>query len=356
MKNGPYKYIHIISRKIKTIDYAHPLENIKDKTEMFYLLQNDLQINDFEDISEGKKNLFRIYQNHLYYNIFIEFPDGGGRDISFNGTSKKVSIPFHQKSFQKLIDNYERVLVINIYVPLDEQNCPIFSERVYLIVKPKEIYSSKVFKNKTSNPSSRWVKLEEILDILNNKIYKCNSKQNVYIVHWEKIRWFFDNILKTEYANMINSELTNIKFTDLNEENGNKYKKYRQLFREKLILERGIKCEIIGCKIKTLELMIASHIKPVHIIIKDKTLNEEQKNMEISDTSNGFLLCPNHDKLFDKFLITFDSKGFLKISNTIIHESLYLNLINSSYTINVASDGTAKYLEFHNVTFNLKNK
>lgn len=355
-----YLYKHIINNKITELDKKHPLENQANKLFFIDFLCKDLNLekSNINEISEGKNNLFIIYFEKNYYNIFIEFPDGGGRDISFNSTSKKIAIPFHIKAFKKILENYEPVLVINLYIPLKSNKKDLDLEnRVYLIINPQEIYSSKVIKNKTSNSSSRWVKLEEILDIINNKVYKLNNKKNVYIVHWKKIKWFFDNILKEEYLNMINYELSNISLTDLDNSKKNKYvyTKYRQLFRELLISNRGIKCEIINCKIDIIQLLVASHIKPVNMILKNKNLIHEQKIAEISDPNNGLLLCPNHDALFDKFFITFDQNGLL-ITTKIIHDKIEIfNLSNNLKMINVNKQMN-KYLKFHNFLLKTKEK
>ncbi|AXF96532.1 HNH endonuclease signature motif containing protein [Spiroplasma phoeniceum] len=356
MKKYPYSYKHIVSGNITELEKPHPLDNIKDKSIFIEYLLKDLKITNVEEISNGKKNLFKIYYKNLYYNIFIEFPDGGGKDISYNSTSKKIAIPYHTTAFKKIINNYERVLVINIYVPLDDNGNPDFSKKVYLIVDPKQIYLSNVIKKETYNSSSRWVKLEEILDVINNKIYKYNNKKNVYIVYWEKLEWFFNDILKKEYIAMINSELSNIPLSDLTDENNKKYNKYRRLFREMLISNRGIECEIINCRINILELMVASHIKPVNKIINDKSLDKLQKITEISDPNNGFLLCPNHDGLFDKFLITFNSNGILKISRSIVGQISYFNLVNETKVINISGREMIKYLEFHNKEFNFREQ
>lgn len=71
-------------------------------------------------------------------------------------------------------------------------------------------------------------------------------------------------------------------------------------FREKL-LKRNDSCQICGISAKH---TIASHIKPWAVA----------ENTERLDLDNGFLLCPNHDRLFDKGYITFDNKGHIMIS------------------------------------------
>lgn len=352
------KYLHIVSEKITNTE-QHELDNTKDKSIFIKYLIKDLGIKHFQDISDGKNNLFRIIFSNFYYNIFIEFPDGGGRDVTKNDTHKKIAIPFHIRPFQRIIEDNQNVLVINIYVPLNDEHKPDYINRIYLIIKPSEIYSSKVLKNKTWNPSSRWVDLKDILSVLKNENFMSNPNKNVYIVHPKKIQWFFKNILKKEYAEMIkqmmNFELERINLLKLIDENSKKYNKYRKLFRENLISQRGIKCEINNCKIRSIELMIASHIKPVNKIINDESLNKEEKIKEISDPNNGFLLCPNHDALFDQFLISFDINGVLITSESFINEIHNFNLKNNSKTISIIDkDKVEKYLKYHKNYFLLK--
>jgi predicted restriction endonuclease len=59
------------------------------------------------------------------------------------------------------------------------------------------------------------------------------------------------------------------------------------------------------CSVANKELLFASHIKPW-----EKSTSEEKTNL-----NNGLLLCPNHDKLFDKGFISFDSNGSILISS-----------------------------------------
>lgn len=75
------------------------------------------------------------------------------------------------------------------------------------------------------------------------------------------------------------------------------------VFREALINIYGQKCMI--CKVQGKEFVIASHIKPY----------SKSNFNEATDTNNGLLLCPNHDKLFDLGFISFDNNGKILISN-----------------------------------------
>ena len=45
------------------------------------------------------------------------------------------------------------------------------------------------------------------------------------------------------------------------------------------------------------------------------------------DVSNGLLLCPNHDALFDKAIITFDANGKVIISDILKEiDCMFLNI------------------------------
>ena len=104
-------------------------------------------------------------------------------------------------------------------------------------------------------------------------------------------------------------------------------------FRQNLIRKYG-KCCL--CGVESTTLLLASHIKPW------KDSNEDEKG----DTSNGLLLCPNHDKLFDRGLISFDDDGAILISEKLSdNDQMFMNVKNGM-TIQVDPD-MKKYLKFH---------
>lgn len=70
----------------------------------------------------------------------------------------------------------------------------------------------------------------------------------------------------------------------------------QNLFRNNLIAKYGCKCAICAKNIETV--LIASHVVPAG----------ESNVLEKADCENGLLLCALHDKLFDRYLITFDSQ------------------------------------------------
>lgn len=100
------------------------------------------------------------------------------------------------------------------------------------------------------------------------------------------------------------------------------------------LLERYNRCCL--CGMKNPELLIASHIKPW----------AESEPKEKVDVDNGFLMCPNHDKLFDKGYITFDDDGKIIISDKLTeNDKVFLN-IDSRMHIKLTKSNK-KYLKFH---------
>lgn len=90
------------------------------------------------------------------------------------------------------------------------------------------------------------------------------------------------------------------------------------------------------CEVENPTLLIASHIKPW----------VESEPEEKLDVDNGFLMCPNHDKLFDKGYITFDDDGKIIISDRLTeNDRVFLN-VNSRMHIEL-TESNKKYLKFH---------
>lgn len=102
----------------------------------------------------------------------------------------------------------------------------------------------------------------------------------------------------------------------------------------KMLLSRFPKCCL--CGVSNHRLLVASHIKPW----KDASPEERV------DIDNGFIMCPNHDKVFDGGLISFDDSGRIIISDKLDSiNRVFLN-VNEDMTISLF-DGNKKYLEYH---------
>lgn len=338
------KYFNIISNRIDQTR-QHPMENKNDKLEFFNYLKIDLDIKDYETFGKYN-NVFKILFNNQYYNIFIEHPDGGGRHFA-----KKIAIPFHILEFRKILQDYEKVLVINIYFPLNEDNEIDIDNRVYFVVNPSEIYKSKVFKENTSNSSSRWVELKDILQVIKTRQILMNRVKNVYIIPKEQLKSFFINSLTSNFIRVWENVLTWNENLDKTQVKTNKYNQLRKVFRDLLLLKNKTpKCEILNCNINILDILIASHIKPINAILKEN-ISQNNKAKQIKDVNNGFLFCRNHDGLFDKFLITFDVNGILSVSKSIQHKINTLNLTNNRKSVEISNSQMNKYLLFHNKVF-----
>lgn len=128
------------------------------------------------------------------------------------------------------------------------------------------------------------------------------------------------NELKEEFRAL--QQVENLPMTDTEKERMVKARIGQGKFK-KLLIERECKCAL--CGVTDPRILIASHIKPWSV-----STNEERL-----DKNNGLLLCPNHDALFDKHLISFDVHGKIVISQTLdevtrtflnVHDELQVKL------------------------------
>jgi hypothetical protein len=104
-------------------------------------------------------------------------------------------------------------------------------------------------------------------------------------------------------------------------------------FRNRL-LHRYSRCCL--CGVDNPELLVASHIKPW----------AESEPEEKLDVDNGFLMCPNHDRLFDKGWISFDDEGSIEISDQLTKENQIFTNVSADMKIDL-TDGNKKYLKYH---------
>ena len=104
-------------------------------------------------------------------------------------------------------------------------------------------------------------------------------------------------------------------------------------FRKKL-LNLYPSCPLTGLDIESL--LIASHIKPW-----SKCNNEERL-----DPSNGLMLAPHIDALFDSGLITFDTDGTIKISPKIDPENQKRLGISPDMKLKIKPE-SEEYFEYH---------
>lgn len=101
-----------------------------------------------------------------------------------------------------------------------------------------------------------------------------------------------------------------------------------------MLLNKHKKCCL--CGISNQKTLIASHIKP---------WSHSESNEKL-DVYNGLLLCPNHDKVFDSGLITFNNQGNIIISNELNSNDRILLNIRDDMKITL-SENSIKYMEYH---------
>lgn len=99
-------------------------------------------------------------------------------------------------------------------------------------------------------------------------------------------------------------------------------------------------CECALCGLKIPALLTASHIKPW----------ARSSPQEKGDLNNILLLCPNHNALFDRFLITFADDGTIMIDSRISAEDKIRLGISDDMKITI-SEKSKEYLAFHRKVF-----
>ena len=105
------------------------------------------------------------------------------------------------------------------------------------------------------------------------------------------------------------------------------------VFRDKLMGRYNHCCL---CGMSNDSLLTASHIKPWSV----------SNSSEKLDVENGFLMCPNHDKLFDQGWITFDENGKIVVSDELSQaDRIYMN-IKEDMKIQL-TDKNKSYLLYH---------
>lgn len=105
------------------------------------------------------------------------------------------------------------------------------------------------------------------------------------------------------------------------------------IFRDKL-LQRFSSCCL--CGVSNQNLLIASHIKPWSVCEPEEKL----------DSDNGFLMCPNHDRLFDQGWITFADDGKIIITDELLKNDRIALNVRENMSI-LLTDKNRKYLQYH---------
>ena len=159
-----------------------------------------------------------------------------------------------------------------------------------------------------------------LLDWLRRKHLSINGEEITLIDYADKAR-------------KIDKEIDDLKIEGKTKEAMVKVRVNQGVFRDRLF-SRYNKCCL--CNVNNPQLLVASHIKPWSVCQDSEKLLVD----------NGFLMCPNHDSLFDNGLITFNDDGRIIISDKIDDvNKTYLN-IRDDMKINVI-EGNVPFLKYH---------
>lgn len=166
------------------------------------------------------------------------------------------------------------------------------------------------------------------------------SKQNIDIKYFDGIVELLKNRMTSnsgidfaQVAGKIELEMEELQLQGIDRKAFAKVRANQGAFRERLV-KRYHKCCL--CGVSKVDLLIASHIKPW----------SESAAEEKLDVDNGFLFCPNHDRVFDRGLITFGDDGHIIISEDLsAGDRIYLH-INDDMKISL-TEKNKKYLKFH---------
>ena len=195
-----------------------------------------------------------------------------------------------------------------------------------------------------SSPIRRVIYETKVVDVdINNNIrveliYKFNENDPVtYSSLKEKgLRNKLQGAIKLDdkYQNVLEHLLNVKKLAFDNTDLFVEARKSQRKFRADIIVKYHCKCCL--CDINKAPFLNISHIKP------QKDCTEEEKTLE----DNVLLLCPNHDRLFDRGFVSFEDNGYIIISDYLSDEDCLNFGINKNLKIDV-SEKMKQFMKYH---------
>ena len=182
-------------------------------------------------------------------------------------------------------------------------------------------------RDKTYNIYNIYAEKVVLLDVNDRKyVVKGLGQSNIWYGNEEedrKVETIIENYEKDKINKVTEIEKYTEELEGKEKEAVVKVRINQDKFREKLIN-------------KNKELLVASHIKPWSISDANEKL----------DIHNGLLMCPNHDKLFDRGYISFDDTGRILISERLDDNNrMYMN-ITAKMKIDITEENI-KYIKYH---------
>ena len=183
----------------------------------------------------------------------------------------------------------------------------IYSEHVFLIEPQKRTFSIEGMGH-----SNIWYGNDEVDEKVSEYVTQYDSEYKNRIISIENEK----NLIGEEKAAIVKIRIN------------------QDQFRKGLLKKYNNKCCLCGVDNQTL--LLASHIKPW-------AKSDEHEKL---DLNNGLLLCPNHDRLFDKGYISFDESGSILISESLSENSKIFMNIHDNMKIDISADNR-EYIRYH---------
>ncbi|MBP5490667.1 MAG: HNH endonuclease [Lachnospiraceae bacterium] len=299
----------------EAVNYA---EQVRDRLVECVDVISNWKLNTVQDYAELCNRLktpsYSVYMWILkYYQMFFPyfFPGMYGSDTLSRAT-EILGLPDHGKSLNK---RFQNIGEISLFIRRCDINNMVFN---------------KIFENQfgwtdemgpCDAAEENWTNRGKTPKDINIEYYTPSLNQGKQ--EEERIRTI----------QSIDQEINDLNINGAEREAFVKVRVNQGVFRDTLIRKYG-KCCL--CGVTDPKLLIASHIKP---------WAEAEPNEKL-DHNNGFLLCPNHDKLFDMGLISFDNDGKILISDNLSEENRIFMNVNENMLIDL-SDGNRRFLDYH---------
>jgi hypothetical protein len=244
--------------------------------------------------------------------------------------------------------NLNRVEIIRQLNEIESEDVIFFSDLVF------------IRDNNWAKPYFKWFNYEESLDKFKlvqeffiPHLAFLNFDYEGYLNNVIEVRWELSYTVTVMYSSdnveaVVSKAIENLPINPQDKETIReaitKIRIGQSQFRNGLLQTERNSCAFTG--ISNPKLLIASHVKPW----------KDSSNIERLDIENGILLTPTFDKLFDKFLITFNEAGTIVWSHNRLDEDTRNKLIQAypeinNITINI-NDTNILYYNYHREIFN----
>lgn len=288
-------------------------------------------------ISQGSKIDSTAYNTNMYYemnfifgffeNLFLHDTDNYKKIINNLKFENLINInDSHTKTINKFV---ARNYLLYLFYPHQYEPILSYKDKEKIVT----YYKGSIIKNDFQQLDDDLLSIRETLEWMgkNKGFYHNKEWANTSVSYDQKKR----KKLKESIEDISSDDLD--KIINADEKEATIKARIGQSGFRKMLLRKYKKCCI--CGIENESLLIASHIKP---------WSECEKEEKTDYQSNGLLLCPQHDKLFDKGYISFTDKGTILISKLLNINEYKLVNIQSDFKLNIELNNQLKiYMKYH---------